>query len=75
MIYFIVTTSLYDDCVIRKKQYIIGINTLKHIIAELKIENYKIIIIENNGLRTTFLDTLGCEIFYSENNFLSINNK
>lgn len=74
MIYFCVTTSLFNNCNIRTQKYINGILTLKKIIKNLNIENYKIIIIENNGLRETFLNTLDCEVFYTNNNFLNINN-
>lgn len=75
MIYFIVTTSLYNECPIRKKSYINGINKLKNIIQDLNVLNYKIIIVENNGKRYTFLDTLDCEVYYTENNYLQTNNK
>ena len=74
MIYFLVTTSIFKDCAIRKKQYINGISKLKEVICNLNIENYKIIIIENNGARETFLNLVGCEVFYTNNN-LSKNNK
>lgn len=75
MIFFIVTTSLFNDCLLRKTQYNNGITQLKKIIQYLNIENYKIIIIENNGLRNTFLNMLDCEVYYTENNFLQTNNK
>jgi hypothetical protein len=75
MIYFLVTASLYNNCKTRKNQYINGINKLKDTIEILNIENYKIIIIENNGPRNTFLDLLGCEVYYTNNNFLQVNNK
>jgi len=75
MIYFIVTTSVFNDCPIRKSQYINGINKLKEQITILNIENYKIIIVENNGQRETFLNDLECEIYYTTNNFLPIQNK
>ena len=75
MIYFIVTTSIFNDCLIRKSQYINGINQLKKIIHDLNIENYKIIIVENNGIRNTFLNTLDCEVHYTENNNLATENK
>ncbi len=73
MIFFIVTTSLFQDCSIRKTQYINGINKLKKIIIDKNIQDYKIIIVENNGKRNTFLDNLGCEVFYTKNNFLKTN--
>ena len=75
MLYFIVTTSLFNECLIRKKQYIYGINKLKQIIHNLNIKNYKIIIVENNGKRYTFLNTLDCEVYYTKNNFLQTYNK
>jgi hypothetical protein len=75
MLYFIVTTSIFDECPIRKKQYINGISKLKKTIQELHIVNYKIIIVENNGKRCTFLDMLDCEVYYTENNFLQTRNK
>jgi hypothetical protein len=75
MIYFIITTSVFNNCFIRKNQYIKGINKLKKIIHNLIFENYKIIVVENNGKRDTFLDMLGCEVYYTENNFLQTQNK
>jgi hypothetical protein len=53
----------------RRKQYIGGISKLKQKIRDLNIENYKVIIVENNGKRETFLNNLGCEVYYTENNF------
>ena len=75
MLYFIVTASIFNECPIRKEQYINGINKLKKIIQDLNILNFKIIIVENNGKRCTFLDMLGCEVYYTENNFLQTSNK
>ena len=75
MLYFIVTTSMFNECLIRKEQYTNGINKLKKIIQDLNISNYKIIIVENNGKRCTFLNMLDCEVYYTENNFLKTDNK
>ena len=75
MIYFIVTTSMYNNCSIRKNQYIKGINKLKNVIQHLNFKNYKIIIIENNGNRDTFLNMLDCEVYYTENNFIQTSSK
>lgn len=75
MIYYIVTTSLFKDCPIRQMQYINGINKLKQVISDLNIVDYKIIIIENNNKKYTFLDTLNCITFYTSNNFLETKNK
>ena len=75
MIYFIITTSIYNNCSIRKNQYIKGINKLKNVIQHLNFKNYKIIIVENNGNRDTFLNMLDCEVYYTENNFIQTRNK
>jgi hypothetical protein len=75
MIYFIITTSIINNCIIRKEQYIKSITILKNIIQNKKIENYQIIIVENNGLRKTYLDDLGCTVYYTNNNSLPTNNK
>ena len=53
-------------------QYINGISKLKEMIQKKGLENYKIIIIENNGKRETFLDYLDCQVFYTNNNSYSI---
>ena len=68
MIFFIVTTSIFNDCKIRKIQYINCINKLRQTIINISIDNYKLIIVENNGNRNTFLNLLGCEIYYTDNN-------
>jgi hypothetical protein len=76
--YFIVTTSLFKNCDIRKNQYLNAINKLKQSIIKLDIQNYKIIVVENNGSRDTFLNSLestDCHIFYTNNNFLQTSNK
>jgi hypothetical protein len=74
-IYFIATTSIYDETKLRKMQYINGISLLKQKINDLNIENYKIIIVENNSFRETILNSLDCEVFYTNNNFLRTNNR
>ena len=74
MIYFIVTTSLFNKCDVRKHQYVNGIHKLKKVIKEQKINDYKIIIVENNGMKYTFLNLFDCDVFYTTNNRLS-NNK
>jgi hypothetical protein len=75
MLYFIVTTSIFNECPIRKNQYINGINKLKKVIKDLNIDNYKIIIVENNGIRNTFLNTLDCDVYYTSNNFINTTNR
>jgi hypothetical protein len=70
MIYWLVTTSLVENQFEeRKKQYIYAITKLVEICKNTTI---KIIIIENNGKRETFLDMFKdyCTIFYTNNNLL-----
>lgn len=74
MIYFIVTTSLYDNCITRQTQYVTAITKLKNML-EGNLNNYKIIIVENNGTRDTVLNNLGCDVLYTRNNFISAINK
>jgi len=81
MIYFIITTSLFtgDSNSIRKEQYRKGILTLYHQIQIHQIDSYRIIIVENNGFRSTYLDEVAREIdatlYYTNNNRLPTNNK
>ena len=76
MLYFLITTCLiFNNCPIRQQQYINGITQLQKVIAKLNITNYKIIIIENNGDRNTFLNLLNCEVFYTNNNSIDTTNK
>ena len=75
MIYFIVTTCLYDKSEIRASQYMNGITKLNTVLSDLHLENYKIIIVENNGIRDTFLNDLGCEVLYTKNNSMHTRNK
>lgn len=75
MIYFIITTSIFDDSHLRKQKYIDCIPQLQKCININNITDYKIIIVENNGKRQTYLDTLGYDVFYTENNFINTNNK
>jgi hypothetical protein len=64
MIYVLVTTSLiFKDFELRKNQYRAGINNVKKL-----FNNCKIIIIENNGARKTFLDDFDVDVFYTNNN-------
>ena len=39
MIHFLITASIYNDCLTRKDQYIKGINKLKELINKNEIEN------------------------------------
>lgn len=69
-IYWILTTSLIEkDFEKRKEQYIRGIQSVLTLLENIDV---KIIIVENNGSRTTFLDMFSsqCSIYYTENNKL-----
>jgi hypothetical protein len=67
MIYIIITASIFSECEIRKNKYIKCINNLNKIINENSIDCH-IIIVENNGLRQTYLDNLNCKVYYTNNN-------
>jgi hypothetical protein len=72
MIYLLITTSLIErNFEERKRRYLNGITTA---LRRFKDLNCKIIIIENNGRRPTFLDTLGVDVFYTNNNQLQTPN-
>jgi len=76
MIYLIITTSINNKHGVinhehRKKLYIKNIkNTLEMLPA-----NIKPIIVENNGYRETYLDNLGCDIIYTDNNNIKTKHK
>ena len=53
MIYFIVTTSIFNNCSTRKNQYIEGINKLKKIIQDFKnMLDCEVYYTENNFIQT-----------------------
>jgi len=71
MIYIIVTTSIQNKAGVindihRKNRYIDSIQALLNIVnGDVLI---KPIIVENNGVKKTYLDDLQCDIIYTENN-------
>jgi hypothetical protein len=77
-IYIIITTSINNRFGIideehRQNRYIESIENLLHL---LKNDNYiKPIIVENNGKRQTFLDYIGCDVFYTNNNSFNFSHK
>lgn len=73
MIFFIITTCIFANNKTRNKQYINAITKFINITKD--IPNSKIIIVENNGNRETYLNKLGCEVYYTENNKLPTINK
>jgi hypothetical protein len=84
MIYFLVTCSLIDKHPtpwiikvpegFRTQEYAEGIEAVLNI--SKYVPNSKVILIENNGSRKTFLDLYrGCKVFYTNNNNLKTKNK
>uniref|UniRef100_A0A6C0H330 Uncharacterized protein n=1 Tax=viral metagenome TaxID=1070528 RepID=A0A6C0H330_9ZZZZ len=78
MIYIIITTSINNKVGVqnnihRQNRYIESINHLLELINDDL--NIKPIIVENNGLRQTFLDDLKCDVCYTNNNIINYNHK
>ena len=78
MIYIIITTSINNkegvqDKVHRQNRYIESINHLLKLINNDL--NIKPIIVENNGVRQTFLDDLKCDVCYTNNNIIDYTHK
>jgi hypothetical protein len=70
-VYVIVTTSINDaNDALRKQQYTDGIQSLRRHID--RIPGAKVIIVENNGKRETYLDRVGFDVLYTNNNALSV---
>lgn len=71
MIYLIITTcinSIYGlhDNAHRQERYLSSIRQTLSVLPE----GIKPIIVENNGKRETYLDALGVDVLYTENNFV-----
>jgi len=78
MIYIIITTSIINkhgvqDNIHRKNRYFECITQLLQLINNDL--NIKPIVVENNGLRQTYLDDLKCDICYTDNNNINYNHK
>jgi hypothetical protein len=78
MIYIIITTSILNKVDIqnhvhRQNRYIESIQQLLKLINN--DVNIKPIIVENNGLRQTYLDNLNCDICYTNNNKFNLVHK
>lgn len=76
MIYLIITTSINNKIGInnndhRKTRYIESIESCLKFIGD----NIKPIIVENNGLRPTYLDQFNCDVLYTNNNEHSFHHK
>jgi hypothetical protein len=78
MIYIIITTSILNKVDIqnhahRQNRYIESIQQLLKLIKN--DVDIKPIIVENNGLRQTYLNDLDCDIVYTDNNLIQLGNK
>lgn len=78
MIYVIITTSIHNKIPPfnnehRKNRYI---DSIQHLLNLIKNNpNIHPIIVENNGQRTTFLDSLNCDVLYTDNNRIQCKHK
>lgn len=77
MIYLIITSSIESKHGIqneehRKKRYI---DSIKNVLSVIDKNIIKPIIVENNGLRKTYLDELECDVMYTDNNKLNYYHK
>jgi len=78
MIYIIITTCIINKHGIqnnthRQNRYIECIEQLLQLVKN--DESIKPIVVENNGLRQTYLDNLNCDICYTNNNNLTFRHK
>ncbi len=78
MIYIIITTSINNKAGVknykhRENRYIECIKSLLKLIKS--IDNLHPIIVENNGDRTTYLNSLDCDIIYTDNNKYELKHK
>jgi hypothetical protein len=78
MFYIIVTTCINNKVgikheLIRKDRYIKCITNIVELTKNE--EDIKVIVVENNGKRETYLDNLGCDVIYTSNNSLNFPNK
>ena len=72
MIYLIFTACIFNDneeqkTNNRKDRYLVSIKSCLDILSKYKYD-IKPIIVENNGIRQTYLDDLDCDVFYTNNN-------
>jgi len=78
MIYIIITTSINNKIGVqnndhRKQRYTDSINAILSFVKD--DPEIKPIIVENNGVRKTFLDDLGCDVVYTNNNMQYFHHK
>lgn len=78
MIYLIITTCINNhtgiiDAEQRKRTYM---DSIQQVLSFVKNDaTIKPIIVENNGVRQTYLDDLGCDVCYTYNNYMSFIHK
>lgn len=75
MIYFILTACILNDSEIREREYNTAFISLDSYLRLNNMTDYKIIFVEGNGKRDTYLDEFGCDVFYTDNNDLPTKNK
>ena len=80
MIYILFTTSINNKDGInnyehRRQRYIESIEHVLKLIESFNNTQIKPIIVENNGIRKTYLDELGCDVLYTENNINKFSHK
>jgi len=78
MIYLIITTCINNrfgiqDSEHRKNRYIECIQSVLNIVKD--DDSIKPIIVENNGVRSTFLDDFDCDVVYTYNNNVALYHK
>jgi len=78
MIYIIITTSINNkhgaqNEIHRQNRYIESIQQLLQLLEN--VEDIKPIVVENNGVRKTYLNDLNCDICYTNNNNLTVMHK
>ena len=78
MIYIIITASINTKVGIqnethRQKTYM---DSIQHLLTLVQSDtSIKPIVVENNGVRQTYLDKLNCDVVYTENNRFNFPNK
>lgn len=78
MIYIIATACINDRYglehnIVRQLRYLNSINSLLNLTKDNN--QFKVIVVENNGKRETYLDQLECDVVYTDNNKMSFSHK
>jgi len=77
MIYLIITCSIQTkyDPVNESHRKNLYLSSIQQTLKLLEGTAIKPILVENNGLRSTYLDTLGCDVVYTNNNQVTYKQK